>query len=1470
MLRTLIGLLLLMIISSIVLSIPAVQTYIAKKVTTSVNEKYGTNIKIEKVDLSFLGSIALKEVYIEDYQKDTLIYVKKLNTSLRSAARLMRGEFLFGKVTLEDFVFNMRIYKDNSLSNLDVFVEKLDSGPTNPSDKPFYMSMRSVNLKRGIYRFYDDNLESPEMVNIKSLNAKLTDFVIEGPEVLTNIEKLSFDGFYGLQVENMKGAFSYLRDQIRMDGMELVTANSSLTGDLSLHYQNGSLSDFNNRVRWDFKIADSDISMKDINLYYPEFGDNFRAKLSTHLKGVLNDFVLSDTKLRSNFNSTIEGEIRLRHIFDESIFQMNGDFEELSTNYFELKTLLPNLLGNDLPESTQKLGQVYLYGPVNLIGNDIDFNVELQSALGELLLDAKMIGINNTQTTTYNGTLSSDKFDVGRLIDNQKLGKATMNLTFDGQGFTVSELSVEVFGKVNSLNYNNYDFKNISLNGTFNKSVFNGKMKIEDINLRATFDGLADLSKKNKNYNFNANIEFANLYDTHLYEGDKISVFTGNISANFQGTNIDDFVGDVHFRNTTYGNVKDQYYFKDFSINSSFDKDVHFLRINSKDIVEGELAGKFSLSQLPNLVENALGSFYTNYKPIKVNANQYVDFNFTVYNKLVDAFFPGIFLGRDTYIKGKLIGNQNDFKFTFNSSQVNIYDFQVEGLKLQFDNKNPLYNAYVQAKKINNKDYAIKDFNLVNINARDTLFFKTEFSGGKEYHDRFDLNLYHTINKNNRSVVGFKNSNITFKGNTWNINKENNNLNYVVFNESYNNFRIQQIILKHNKEEISLSGSARDTSYKDIKVGFKDVHLGNITPEIDSLKLDGLVNGSILLLQSDNEYFPTSYLKIDDFEVNKNILGALKINILANDNLSNFDVDASLKNEKFESFAASGKVYYADQNPTVNMDVSLNKLDISALSPFGETVFDRLRGQVSGNAQLTGRLKSPEINGLLTVEKAGMNFPYLKVDLDFPNQGRIVLDKNRFVIDNWKVTDAKYKTNSTLNGSISHLNYSDWRMDLKLNTNRFLVLDTKEEIESLYYGTGFISGIASLRGPFDDLVIDVNAKTEKGTNFYIPISDAASVGDNSFMRFITPEEKEKRKNGLTNTFEELKGLSVNFDLDVTPDAEIEIMVDKENQSTLRGKGVGNLLIELDTNGKFNMWGDFITYSGIYNFKYKRLINKKFVVQQGGTITWDGDPLQAQINIKAVYKTEANPALLLESQVASRKIATEVYINLNGVLTQPDLDFNIEFPNANSQIKSELQFKLDDKEVRNRQAISVISTGAFMNVNNAIGQQIISGNLVSESVSSLVNDLFQDDNSKFNVGLDYVQADSNPEFQTQGRVGVTFQTQINDRILINGKVGVPTGGVSQSVVVGDVQVELLLNEDGTLRAQVFNRQNQIQYIGEQEGYTQGVGISYQVDFDNFKELLKKIFKENKKKKDAALKPKTDKVLPEFIEFKKSND
>jgi len=205
------------------------------------------------------------------------------------------------------------------------------------------------------------------------------------------------------------------------------------------------------------------------------------------------------------------------------------------------------------------------------------------------------------------------------------------------------------------------------------------------------------------------------------------------------------------------------------------------------------------------------------------------------------------------------------------------------------------------------------------------------------------------------------------------------------------------------------------------------------------------------------------------------------------------------------------------------------------------------------------------------------------------------------------------------------------------------------------------------------------------------------------------------------------------------------------------------------------------------------------------------------------------------------------------------------------IKSEIDYKLSDKDTRERQAMALLATGSFFSSDNA--SSLAYGSLF-ERASSIFDDLFSDSDDKFKVGLNYAQGDRNPYTQTEGRVGVTFSTKVNERISVNGKLGVPVGGAEQSVIVGDFEVLLRLNQDGTLNARVFNRGNDINYIGEGIGYTQGVGVSYEVDFDTFRELIRNLLiraskkndeKETTKKKSAGEElPDTD-YSSDFIRF-----
>ena len=410
-----------------------------------------------------------------------------------------------------------------------------------------------------------------------------------------------------------------------------------------------------------------------------------------------------------------------------------------------------------------------------------------------------------------------------------------------------------------------------------------------------------------------------------------------------------------------------------------------------------------------------------------------------------------------------------------------------------------------------------------------------------------------------------------------------------------------------------------------------------------------------------------------------------------------------------------------------------------------------------------------------------------------------------------------------------------------------LVLDTQSEVDALYYGTAFIDGNATITGPTDELVINVNASTERGTIFKIPLSDAESVGDNSYIHFLSPEEKAFRLAGIELEIPEVKGLELNFDLDITNDAEVEVVVDQTSGSSLRGRGAGSMLIEINTNGKFNMWGDFVVYEGVYNFKYAGLVQKVFRVQSGGNITWNGSPANAELDVSAIYDVDANPAILLENPSVNRKIPVEVVILLQGQIAQPDLTFDVQFPNASSAVRSELEYRMNDRATRELHALFLVTQGSFY-TDFAIGQNAWSGTLV-ERASSIVNDIFADEDGKFQVGVNYVQGERTPDQQTVDRFGLTLSTQISNRILINGAVGVPVGGVTESVIVGDVEIQFLLNEDGTLRAKIFNRENNIQFIGEEIGFTQGIGLTYSVDFDTFKELIRKIMNKELIKSEA---------------------
>ena len=1465
-----------LLLLGIALSLPFVQTKIAHYATDKLNEDFGTNIQIEKVALSVFGGVKLKGVLILDHHKDTLIAADRLQTNILNMRGLLDSKLRFGTIRAHKLYFHMKTFKGEKTSNLDVFVKSFDNGK--PGSGKFRLRTDDLYVTNGRFRLTNENAVTPKILDFKKLNGELKDFYIKGSDVSADIRKLSLLDHRKLFVENLKAKFKYTKKNITLDKLELVTAESALKGAVKLSYGKNDMKDFINRVDFDFHVDRASVSSNELNYFYNEFGPNQKFYLSTRLTGPLNNFVLHDLKLLDNKDSEIIGSVNFRHLFDKKGpgFYMNGNFDRITSNYSNLKNIMPRILGKSLPVILEKFGRIDLVGDVVLTKKDLSTNMYIMSELGEATADLSVDDYNNPDKANYLGTIDLEGFNLGGLTGNKMVGVATLHLDVEGQGFNKKSLNTTVKGAISQLVANGYNYKNVTVDGQFKWPFFNGSIESNDPNLLMSFDGLLDMSKNSINYDFRAQIDYADLHMLNFMKKDTLSIFKGEIIADASGNTLNTLAGRVHVSNLSYQNSKDSYYFDDFTVEARYDENrVRTVTVDSKDILEGQVSGIYDIKELPKLVENAMGSLYTNYSPHKVKPGQFLSFDFTIYNKIVEILNPNIIVGDNTTVNGRINADRGEFVMNFDSPIITAFNNEFNNIDIEVNSRNPLYNAFVSMDSIKLKNYKISDFKVVNITKNDTLYLRSEFKGGKLAKDYYNLNLYHTIGKDNRSVVGFKKSEINFKDYMWYINEDDGEENKVVFNKKLTDFVIDKITMSHNDQKVELAGALRGKDFKDLKLTFNDVDLNKITPNIDSLSFGGRLNGEVSLKQNKQEFQPASSLTIDTLRVNKFDMGDLSLQVTGDNSFRKFNVNTSLSRNDEETFNAEGAIEIVDKQTLLSLDANFDNFDISPLQVFLKSVFADIRGKASGRAAIVGNVKNPEINGALYMKQAGVKIGYLNTDFNFEDNSMVTISEKAISFNKIELTDKKYKTKGLLNGTVTHKMFKQWGIDnLEISSDRLLVLDTQDSDDAMYYGTAFIKGRAVIDGPVNNLFIRVKAESMEGTDIKIPINNTGAASNSAaYIDFLSPKEKEAKLKGLVvqDKSKTYKGLELEFDLDITPVAQLEVIIDKNTGHGLTANGYGTMLLNINTLGKFNMYGDFSVTKGIYNFKYAGLIDKKFTVRDGGSINWEGDPTRARLNLEAVYATRANPSVLLEASTFNRNIPVEVVITLNGNLTNPEPDFQINFPGVSSVVKSDLEYRLSDMYNRQNQALSLLSTGSFINPNNMDAGSAVAGNLF-ERASSLVNGLFADEDSKVNIGINYTQAGRNPYAETNSQVGLTLSSQINDRITVNGQVGVPIGGVSESQIVGNVEAQIRLNEENTLKGRVFNRENDINFLGEGIGYTQGVGLTYEVDFDNLRELWYKVFKgakEEQKDNGNSDMPDSD-LSPEYLQFMESRN
>ena len=1404
-----------------------IQNKFIKRITKEFSEKYETDISIKSSKISFEEGIILEEILLNDRFNDTLIFIKKLNTNLSSFEKLIEGNIRLSDLNIDGLILNIKNHSKNQINSLEFLINSIRS---NNNSSKIFPSIFISNLK-----LKNSKIRHPKLRHSFTVNDLSSTNLLIGPDY---IESSSLNGKFELN-QNQKfildfNSFQFLGCSLSTENYSLISDYGELNGAFSLSNNKGSLFDDN---------INSNINSKNrLSNFIPyKFGfktDSLKIlSAEFDLSGSLDSISFKKVKLDLGF-SEVNSEFNVTNLFSnkENIFSGNIIADDIAINdlneAFKSSTIPLKIF------KEQRIRSLKLKGTFSL--SKWNFNIDLKTSLGNVIGDTKKnSNISNLSSfflNIYNMNLS----DINSSFPNGLLSAdLNIKITDDNADWILSK-GVFVGNKMKPINFlasgiGNFAKGNIIWEASKGLRVLPSKIDY-------------DFSNKINQISSILNLSSLNLSDFNNKIGNGKAELSGILKSKIEVESIDEASLILTVQDLKIKHKNGTLSSSDFYVNSFLKNQSRNFSIINSTLVSGEAVGKFDLSKIKPLVNNALAETFPIIPKLKLSKDQNMSFDFTLSKDLVNILNPDIQSKEDFILSGYL-SNEN-YK-SFLNIEVPFFqylNFYAQDLKINIDNKSSNRDSQLLIGKIIYNSSNLGSFSLLSKRYKNNLLVSTQLNSLEEGDYGFDLNFIFDKLTDSRSVFRLTDSSILYNGFSWTL--EGSKQKNIIYDFNKNSVEVKNFEILSDKSQIEFKGYFNNYEDYDFGITIKNLKLKKILNQNKYFNTQGNINSNWKIKRSNIDNNLNGYLKSSDIIVNKILVGDLEFKIKGNNLLKSYLINLNVIKNLKETFSGKGSLILDSKISKVDLDVLLSDFDISFLSSLGKKSLSNIYGQLNGNFNIWGDFSNLQTNGQVNLVKSGFSIPYVNTDYTLSNDSKIKFDKNVLLLLPTEISNKNFKTKSNLTAEFSHSSFKNWNMNLNVNSEGLLLLDKKKTPDALFYGKGFFLGQILMSGSTKNPQLELFGSTAPGTSIKIPWRDTQELTDLSFIKFVDKKAvtNENNINEKIQDIKESRGLEMFFELDINNDAEVEIVIDQSSGSFLSGRGNGRLLMETNTKGKFNIFGNFTTTEGIYNFKNFGILDKKFDLEQGGTIVWDGNPLGAQMNLNALYEVPggANPALLLDNPNFNKKIPTNVGINLQGNLLKPDNpNFEISFPNTNATVVSEINYRLLDPQTRQLQAISLLSQGIFIN-DVSLSVQGITNNLY-EKASDLFNSIIGDSDEKLKVGINYLKGDKNNNLDvfSEDRLGLTLSTQVSDKILINGKIGVPIGGVNETLIVGDVQIDFILNEDGSLKAKVFNKENEFRYIGDKLGYTQGMGLSYNVDFNNFKELINLIIKESNK-------------------------
>lgn len=1427
----------------ILLHIPSIQTYIGGCVADALCDKFGTKVKVGRVDLGFINRLILDDSYMQDKNGEQMLRVSRISVKINLLA-LANGQIEI--TSAQFFGLHANLYKatPEAKPNFQFVIDALASKDSTKQKTPLDLQINSLIIRNGeiSYRVLSRPSRpgkfSADDINARNISAHIIINRITDDSLNVKVKRIAFDERCGFKLKSLSLSAIACRTKTKIENFKLelpATLIQIPSLQASYRMKNGQIE--MPTLQFDGSIKAPYISPSDLAVFVPTLTRlNMRPALDIQFNGTG-----SSLTVKKIIINTTDGSLQLVANGGVKNYPANPSWytniDQLKAGQQAISNIYAVATGKNVPNIIERLGNVQITGYAGGDKKNIASEGKLHTSPGNLTLAFDKRG---DKITAHMETV---RFNIGSLVNDNKLGHISANLNVHGS----SKDNFAAQGRVYDFDYNGYKYRSLNLNATYRHKRLEGKANIDDPNVQLTAIGTFVNNGAKPNLQLKANIAHFEPNTLRLTDKWQQTAFAANIACDIKGSDINNADGSIELHDFAMRGPETEYNINNVSVKTGYNNGNHFLDVDS-DFGTIDINGHFSYNTIVRSVLNMVAAKLPTIPGLTHKPQR--EFNdFTLNASLNSTEWMNRLLGipleihRPLNISGEIDDKNEKINlwcdvpsFTFNGNRFSDAFINVES-------PSDTLKADIRIKKLADRGKYMALH--LNAGASDNhLNTSLSFSNNERHPLKGIINSSTVFAKDEEGVstayIDVLPSRATIGDTTWHVAPSS-----IIY--SKNKLQVNSFSVSHDNQMLAINGTATKSENDSLLVTLNDIDVSYVLNLVNFHSVDflGMASGEARIAGAFSEKpLLSADVIVKDFKFETGRMGTLYANVGYNHEEGNIEINAVAKDEDNRWTDING--YVSPKHNYINLAIDAHRTRAEFMESFCGSFMDNVNADINGNVNVVGPLNNINLVGKAVVDGSvrlsALNTTYWM-------RG----DSVTFVPDEIKFKgDTLYDRNGNIGimtGSIYHKHLTNLSYALKVKAKNLLAYDTHSFGDNTFYGTAYVTGDCDIKGKSGEVVIDIDAVPEKNSILVYNAADQSSIGSTDFITWKdnNVEETDSTDTEHNNKVDISTNIRLNFLINCNPNATLKLIMDEKTGDYITLNGDGVLRASYFNKGSFDIYGNYIVDHGVYKLTIQNIIKKDFTFQKGGSISFGGDPYNAALNLKALYvlNSVSLADLNIGRSFSNNNVRVNCLMNITGNPNSPKVDFDLDMPNMSNDIKQMVYSLLNAEEEKNQQVLYLLAVGRFMaqnNNNNATGetpqysqtslamQSFLSGT-ISQQLNSVLSNVINSSNWNFGANISTgTEGFNNAEYE-----GMLSGSLLNNRLLFNGQFGYRDNANATTSFIGDFDIKYLLFPNGNLAINVYNKTND-RYFTRNSLNTQGLGVIMKKDFTRISDLF----------------------------------